>query len=85
MVDKVTIFALCCFLEESSQITFLAYTVDHVGCFEYSWPHDLCNKHFVCCNPNLGFETKARAYKDASQEGNLGVWESVRMNTHTPK
>jgi hypothetical protein len=32
MVDRVTIFALCCLLGESSRITFIAYNVDHVGC-----------------------------------------------------
>jgi hypothetical protein len=31
-IDKVTIFTLCCLLGESSQIMFLAYTVNHVGC-----------------------------------------------------
>ncbi len=33
-------------------------------------------------NPGLGFTTKARACKGMGQKG---VWESVRMNTHTPK
>ncbi len=39
----------------------------------------------VCCNPNLGLTIKARACKDIGQEGSLGVWESVRMDIHTPK
>jgi hypothetical protein len=46
-----------------------------------------------CCNPSFGFATKARAYKVAGQEGNVGVTlhapRSVRecegMNLHTPK
>ncbi len=46
-----------------------------------------------CHNPNFGFATKARAYKDVSQELNQGVtfhaFESVGkcegMNLHTPK
>ncbi len=28
-IDKVTVFALCCLLEESLRITFFAYIVDH--------------------------------------------------------
>jgi hypothetical protein len=35
-----------------------------------------------CHNPSLGLATKERACKDACQKE---VWESVRMNTHTPK
>jgi hypothetical protein len=31
-IDRVTIFALCYLLGESSLITFFAYIVDHVGC-----------------------------------------------------
>jgi hypothetical protein len=46
-IDKVTIFALCYLLRESSWITFLAYTVDHVRCIGVFLSHDLCNKHFV--------------------------------------
>jgi hypothetical protein len=38
-----------------------------------------------CHNSNLGLVTKARACKSAGQEKILGVWESVRMNIHTPK
>jgi hypothetical protein len=51
-----------------------------------------CNFHLeimmgieICCNPSLGLLTKARARKNASQERSPGMWESVRMNTHTPK
>jgi hypothetical protein len=40
------------------------------------------NLHPMCCNPSLGVATKARACK---KEGQDGVWESVRMNIHTPK
>jgi hypothetical protein len=36
-------------------------------------------------NPSLGIVTKARVCKGTGQEGNSGVWESVRMNNHTPK
>jgi hypothetical protein len=32
MVNRVTVFALCCLLRESSWIMFLVYTVDHAGC-----------------------------------------------------
>jgi hypothetical protein len=32
MIDRITVFVLCCFLGESSRITFLAYTIDHAGC-----------------------------------------------------
>jgi hypothetical protein len=38
-----------------------------------------------CHNPNLGLTTKARVCKSAGQEKDLGVWESVKMNIHTPK
>jgi hypothetical protein len=38
-----------------------------------------------CRNPSLGLTTKARACKGTGQEGILGMWESVKMNTHTPK
>jgi hypothetical protein len=31
-VDRVIIFALCCLLGESSQIMFLAYTINHAVC-----------------------------------------------------
>jgi hypothetical protein len=37
----------------------------------------------ICCNPSLGLATKARACKSAGREGTPGVWENVRMNTHT--
>jgi hypothetical protein len=39
----------------------------------------------LCHNPNLGLVTKARFQKSAGQKKSLGVWESVRMNIHTPK
>ncbi len=39
----------------------------------------------MCHNPSLGLATKARACKGAGQERGPKVWESVRMNTHTPK
>ncbi len=39
----------------------------------------------MCRNPSLGLATKARICKSAGKERNLGVWESVKMNTHTPK
>jgi hypothetical protein len=47
----------------------------------------------ICCNPNLGLTTKARACKGAGQEGSSGVTSYVPgsvgecegMNTHTPK
>ncbi len=46
--------------------------------------------HFTCFddnyhNPSLGLATKVRAYKGAGQKRGLGVSESVRINTHTPK
>jgi hypothetical protein len=31
-VDRVTVFALCCLFEKSSQIMFIAYIVDHARC-----------------------------------------------------
>jgi hypothetical protein len=48
---------------------------------------------FNCCNPNLGFVTKAKVCKGAGQEGSLGVTSHVPgsegecegMNPHTPK
>jgi len=47
----------------------------------------------LCCNPSLGFATKARAYKGVGQEGNMGVTshalksvgECEGMNVHTLK
>jgi hypothetical protein len=39
----------------------------------------------MCRNPSLGLATKARVCKSAGQERSPGVWESVKMNTHTPK
>jgi hypothetical protein len=42
-------------------------------------------KLWKCCNPSLGLTTKAKACKSAGQERSPWVWESVRMNTHTPK
>jgi hypothetical protein len=46
-----------------------------------------------CCDPSLGFVTKAKACKGASQEGSMGVTfhtprsvgECEGMNSHTPK
>jgi hypothetical protein len=38
-----------------------------------------------CRNPSLGLTTKARVHKCARQERSPRVWESVRMNIHTPK
>jgi hypothetical protein len=38
-----------------------------------------------CHNPSLGLTTKIRVCKNAGQEKDSGVWEGVRMNTHTPK
>jgi hypothetical protein len=46
-----------------------------------------------CHNPNLGLATKARAYKDARQEGRLGgtpytpgnARKCEKMNPHTSK
>jgi hypothetical protein len=35
--------------------------------------------------PCLGLATKARACKGVGQERSPRVWESMRMNTHTPK
>ncbi len=43
------------------------------------------SKNKKCCNSNLGFVTKAKAYKGAGQEGSPRVWENVKMNTQTPK
>jgi hypothetical protein len=39
----------------------------------------------LCHNPSLGLATKARVCKRLDQETDPGVWESVRMNSHTPK
>jgi hypothetical protein len=36
-------------------------------------------------NPTLGLATKARVCKRSGQERDPGVWESVKMNTHTLK
>jgi hypothetical protein len=38
-----------------------------------------------CCKPSLGLVTKARVHKSVGQKRSPRVWESVRMNTHTPK
>jgi hypothetical protein len=38
-----------------------------------------------CHNPNLGLASKARVRKNVSQKRSMGVWESVRINTHIPK
>jgi hypothetical protein len=48
---------------------------------------------WLCCNPNLGFTTKARACKGVKEEripkvtshAPRGVGECERMNPHTPK
>jgi hypothetical protein len=45
----------------------------------------MCSRCLQCCNRNLELATKAKACKGEGQEGSLGVWESVRMNTHIPK
>ncbi len=52
---------------------------------------NLCNH--ICCNPNLGLITKAKACKGASQERNLGitfhapgnVGKCEGINPHIPK
>jgi hypothetical protein len=38
-----------------------------------------------CRNPSLGLATKVRVCKRLGQERDPGVWESVKMNFHTPK
>jgi hypothetical protein len=38
-----------------------------------------------CCNPSLGLTTKAITCKGTCQKGGARVWESLRMNTPTPK
>ncbi len=38
-----------------------------------------------CRNLNLGLTTKAKVCKSTGQERDPGVWESVKMNIHTPK
>jgi hypothetical protein len=43
------------------------------------------DRELVYRNPSLGLVTKARVRKSASQEKSMGVWESVRINTHSPK
>ncbi len=43
------------------------------------------SKNYECRNPSLGLTTKARVCKGVDQEGSLGVWESVRLDIHTPK
>ncbi len=56
----------------------------------------LTNIHYVdykCCNPNLGFTTKAKACKGVGQKWSMGVTSHVpgnvgeceRMNPHTVK
>jgi hypothetical protein len=39
----------------------------------------------LCRKPSLGLATKVRVHKSAGQEKSPGVWESVRINAHTPK
>jgi hypothetical protein len=39
--------------------------------------------NIVYCNPSLGLATKARVCKRWGQEKDPGVWESVRMNSHS--
>ncbi len=54
---------------------------------------DMLQPSYNCRNLNIGFATKARAYKSAGQEGGLGdtsytpesVGKCERMNPHTPK
>jgi hypothetical protein len=49
-------------------------------------PKELCKwVDEKCRNPSLGLATKARACQGVGQKRGPGVWESVRMNTHTPK
>jgi hypothetical protein len=36
-------------------------------------------------NPSLGLVTKAKVCKTLRQERDPRVWESVRVNSHTPK
>ncbi len=47
--------------------------------------NDQLSINVTCRNRSLGLTTKARACKGVGQEGSLGVWESVKMNTHTPQ
>ncbi len=42
-------------------------------------------KPHYCHDPSFGLATKVRACTGVDQEGSLGMWENVRMNTHTPK
>jgi hypothetical protein len=54
-------------------------TPDLFLCVVYVAPISFCH------NPSLELATKAKACKGTGQEGSPGVWECVRMNTHTPK
>jgi hypothetical protein len=63
-------------------------------CFDFVVSHFLLQSGSVvenlievvsCRNPSLGLATKARVCKSMGQERDPGVWENVRMNSHTPK
>ncbi len=55
--------------------------------------NDYIQNYTICCNPSLGFVTKARACKGAGQEGSprvtyhapVSVRECEGMKSHTPK
>jgi hypothetical protein len=45
----------------------------------------LVNPNLSVVRPSLRLMTKARVHNCAGQERRPGVWDSVRMNIHTPK
>jgi hypothetical protein len=71
----------CIFLQEFHSKTLRKFSNEHVAPL------------YQCRNPNFGLATKARAFKDASQEGSPGVTSHAPrsevgcegMNPHTPK
>ncbi len=53
----------------------------HISLFHFSLYFLLFGRHPICCNLNLGLVTKARGWKVAHQEGDLGVTSHVPGST----
>jgi len=72
----------------NSRVSFNNFTLDAnriLTIFLNFWGQKYASLQALCHNPSLGFVTKARGCKVASQEGSSGVQESEGIDPHTPK
>jgi hypothetical protein len=81
-------------IDSKGSISFIKNPIHHNWLKHFNIRHHYVRELVhVCCNPNLGLATKARACEGVGQEGSPVVTfhafgsakECDRMNPHTPK